>query len=110
GLADNIVPPAFEITFDRRLMPGGAYAQADKELDAILKRAEQVFGVRTEAVGHTSTGGATATNLPNPVVVEAVRACKAHSVPESGPIGFMGGRDLVHFATAGTRGVILGPG
>jgi acetylornithine deacetylase/succinyl-diaminopimelate desuccinylase len=31
-------------------------------------------------------------------------------VRRNGPLGFMGGCDLVHFAAAGSRGVVLGPG
>jgi acetylornithine deacetylase/succinyl-diaminopimelate desuccinylase len=44
------------------------------------------------------------------VVVEAVDTCRGYGVHPSGPLGFMGGCDLVHFAAAGSRGVVLGPG
>jgi Peptidase family M20/M25/M40 len=40
----------------------------------------------------------------------ALAACRARGIVEPGPVGFLGGCDLVHFQRVGIRGVVLGPG
>ena len=58
----------------------------------------------------SSTAGACETPVTDPIVTSAVEVCELHRVPRSGPLGFMGGCDLVHFAAAGSRGIVLGLG
>ena len=75
-----------------------------------MERAWRELGVRAEIVGFSSTAGACETPTSDPVVTAAVETCARHGVRPSGPLGFMGGCDLVHFAAAGSRGIVLGPG
>jgi acetylornithine deacetylase/succinyl-diaminopimelate desuccinylase-like protein len=66
--------------------------------------------VRAEIVSFSSTAGGCETPISDPVVTSAVEACTRHGVRPTGPLGYMGGCDLVHFAAVGSRGVVLGPG
>ncbi len=61
-------------------------------------------------MGFSSTAGGCETPICDPVVTAAVESCARLGVRRNGPLGFMAGCDLVHFAAAGSRGVILGPG
>jgi acetylornithine deacetylase/succinyl-diaminopimelate desuccinylase family protein len=110
GLADNIVPPACEITLDRRMLPGESAETVEPEIRAILKAAEREEGILTEILGFSSTAGPSETPPDDPIVRAAVAACVANRVEPPGPVGFLGGCDLVHFQRVGIRGVVLGPG
>ena len=110
GLADNVVPDACELTVDRRMLPGESAETVLPEVEAILERAREEAGVRTEILGFSSTAGPSETPADDPIVRSAVRAAARQGVAEPGPIGFLGGCDLVHFQRVGIRGVVVGPG
>jgi acetylornithine deacetylase/succinyl-diaminopimelate desuccinylase family protein len=110
GVADNVIPENCELVIDRRTLPGEERDEVEREVRAILERARREFGVAAQIVGFSSTAGAYETPVTDPIVTSAVHICELHRVPRSGPLGFMGGCDLVHFAAAGSRGIVLGPG
>jgi succinyl-diaminopimelate desuccinylase len=111
GHADNVVPDACDLLLDRRLIPGEDEAAALAEIEALLARAVADFGVDGAVVGfHETTGGPTETDEAAPIVQASLAACRAHRVPDPGPLGFQGGCDLVHFRSLGADGVVIGPG
>ena len=57
GLADNVVPDACELTIDRRMLPGESAETVLPEVEAILERAREEAGVRTEILGLLLDGG-----------------------------------------------------
>jgi acetylornithine deacetylase/succinyl-diaminopimelate desuccinylase family protein len=110
GFADNMIPPACELTIDRRILPGEAAETVEAELRSLLERARTSDGIETEILGFTSTAGPSETPADDPVVRAAVAACRANGIEPPGPKGFLGGCDLVHFQRVGIKGVVLGPG
>jgi acetylornithine deacetylase/succinyl-diaminopimelate desuccinylase len=110
GIADNIVPPACTLTLDRRVLPGEDASAVEGELRAILEDALIQDGIETEILGFSSTAGPSETPPDDAIVRAAVAACRANGIDPPGPVGFLGGCDLVHFQRAGIRGVVLGPG
>lgn len=110
GVADNMIPPACELTIDRRMLPGEVSEAVDAEIRALLDRAQAEDGIETEILGYSSTAGPSETASDDPIVVAAVAACRASGIDPPGPIGFLGGCDLVHFQRVGIKGVVLGPG
>jgi acetylornithine deacetylase/succinyl-diaminopimelate desuccinylase len=110
GVADNVVPASCELVIDRRVLPGETREQVEGEVRDLLDRARRDYGVRSDIVGFSSTAGGCETPISDPVVTAAVESCARHGVRRNGPLGFMGGCDLVHFAAVGSRGVVLGPG
>jgi acetylornithine deacetylase/succinyl-diaminopimelate desuccinylase family protein len=110
GIADNIVPPWCELTIDRRVLPSEQPEAVDLEIRALLAAALAEDGIATEILGYTSTAGPSETPADDPIIRAAVGAARANGVEPPGPIGFLGGCDLVHFQRVGIRGVVLGPG
>lgn len=110
GLADNMIPAACELTIDRRMLPGESAETVEPEIRALLERARAEDGILTEILGFSSTAGPSETPADDPIVRTAVAACRANGVNPPGPLGFLGGCDLVHFQRVGIRGVVLGPG
>jgi acetylornithine deacetylase/succinyl-diaminopimelate desuccinylase len=110
GLADNIVPPACQLTIDRRMLPGESAAIVEPEIRAILAEAFREDGIEAEILGFSSTAGPSETPPDDAIVRAAVAACAAHGIDPPGPAGFLGGCDLVHFQHVGIRGVVVGPG
>lgn len=110
GVADNVVPASCDVVIDRRTLPGESREAVEAEVRAIMAWARRESGVRAEIVGFSSTAGGCETPASDPVVVAAVGTCARHGVRCAGPLGFMGGCDLVHFDAAGSRGIVLGPG
>jgi acetylornithine deacetylase/succinyl-diaminopimelate desuccinylase len=110
GVADNVVPASCDLVIDRRVLPGETREQVEAEVREIIRRARRDFAVRSKIVSFSSTAGGCETPISDPVVNAAVETCGRHGVRRSGPLGFMGGCDLVHFAAVGSRGVVLGPG
>ncbi|MGH6929268.1 MAG: M20 family metallopeptidase [Dongiaceae bacterium] len=110
GVADNVVPASCELVIDRRVLPGETREQVEGEVRDLLDRARRDYGVRSEIVGFSSTAGGCETPISDPVVTAAVESCARHGVRRNGPLGFMGGCDLVHFTAVGSRGIVLGPG
>jgi acetylornithine deacetylase/succinyl-diaminopimelate desuccinylase len=110
GVADNIVPPACELLLDRRMLPGEELGAVEAEIRAIMAVARQRHGVRSEILHFTSAAGPSEIPVDDPLVVAAVAACRAHGSEPAGPVGFLGGCDLVHFQNAGMKGIVLGPG
>lgn len=110
GVADNVIPAACEMVIDRRILPGEEVAAVDAEIRGLLERAASEHGVRAEIISYSSNAGPSETPSDDPIVEAAVAACRARCIAEPGPIGFLGGCDLVHFQKVGIRGVVLGPG
>jgi acetylornithine deacetylase/succinyl-diaminopimelate desuccinylase len=110
GLADNVVPDACELTIDRRMLPGESAETVLPEMEAILARVREGAGVRAEILGFSSTAGPSETPADDPIVRSALRAASRQGIADPGPIGFLGGCDLVHFQRVGIRGVVIGPG
>lgn len=110
GLADNVIPPACELTVDRRLLPGESAATVEGEIRALLARAQAEDGIASEILSFSSTAGPSETPADDPIVRAAVAACRTNGVDAAGPAGFLGGCDLVHFQRVGIKGVVLGPG
>src|SRR5207237_10405672 len=107
GVADDVVPASCELVIDRRTLPGEERDQVEHEVRSIMERASREFGVVADIMSFSSTAGACETPVTDPIVTSAVEVCELHRVPRSGPLGFMGGCDLVHFAAAGSRGIVL---
>ncbi|MFT0860530.1 M20 family metallopeptidase [Ancylobacter sp. G4_0304] len=111
GHADNVLPGACELLLDRRLVPGEDEEQVKADIAALLTRAHELTGLRAEIVEwKPTTGGATETAVDRPVVQASLAACRAHGITNSGPFGFQGACDLVHFRSTGAEGVVIGPG
>ena len=110
GVADNVIPSACDVVIDRRILPGEDVDEVDAEIKALLKRALTEHGVRTEILSYSSNAGPSETPADDPIVLASLAACRARGIVEPGPIGFLGGCDLVHFQRVGIRGVVLGPG
>lgn len=111
GTSDNVIPDACDLLVDRRLIPGETEADALAEIAALLKRAQADHGIRAAIIGqNATTGGATETDEGAPVVAASLAACRAAGVPDTGPFGFQGACDLVHFVGAGAQGTVIGPG
>ena len=68
GVADNVVPDACELTVDRRMLPGESAETVLPEVEAILERAREEAGVRTEILGFSSTAGPSETPADDPIV------------------------------------------
>ena len=98
------------MVIDRRILPGEDVDEVDAEIKALLKRALTEHGVRTEILSYSSNAGPSETPADDPIVLASLAACRARGIVEPGPIGFLGGCDLVHFQRVGIRGVVLGPG
>jgi acetylornithine deacetylase/succinyl-diaminopimelate desuccinylase-like protein len=108
-VADNIIPPACDLTIDRRMLPGETFAEVDAQIDAIrAKAAEQ--GVCSDILGHTSRAGPAEIALDDPLAQAALAASHRHAPKEMPPGGFLGGCDLVHFDAVGIKGLVMGPG
>lgn len=111
GVADNVVPDAMDLLFDRRMVPGEDEAAAKAELEGLLRDAEARHGVRAEIVEwRATTGGAAETAADAPIVAAALAASRAAGVEATAPIGFPGACDFVHFRSLGAEAVIVGPG
>ena len=110
GLADNIVPPACQLTIDRRMLPGEGAATVEPEIRTILAEALREDGIEAEILGFSSTAGPSETPSDDVIVRAAIAACTGQGIAPPGPAGFLGGCDLVHFQQVGIRGVVLGPG
>ena len=110
GIADNVVPASCDLVIDRRTLPGETREEAEAEVRALMERARHEFGIRAEILSFSCTAGGCETPTSDPAVTAAVEIGAGHGVREPGPLGFMGGCDLVHFASRGSRGIVLGPG
>lgn len=111
GHADNVLPGACDILFDRRMVPGESEEAVKAEIADLLDRASKRFGLRAEILDFKpTTGGATETAADEPIVQKSLIVAKRHGVADPGPFGFQGGCDLVHFRATGAQGVVVGPG
>ena len=111
GHADNVLPGACDLVFDRRMVPGEDEEMVKREISDLLALARERLGVRAEIVGYrATTGTATETALGTPIVQASLAASRAHGVAKPGPFGFQGGCDLVHFRKLGAQGTVIGPG
>jgi acetylornithine deacetylase/succinyl-diaminopimelate desuccinylase family protein len=111
GHADNVVPAACDLLLDRRMVPGEKNEAVKQEFADLLQLAHKRFGLRAEIVDYkATTGGATETPIDRPIVQASLAASRAHGVAKPGPYGFQGGCDLVHFASVGAEGTVIGPG
>ena len=111
GHADNVLPGACELLLDRRLVPGEDEEAVKADIAALLRLANDRFGLRAEIVEwKPTTGGATETAPERPIVQASLAACRTHGIAEPGPFGFQGACDLVHFRSTGAEGVVVGPG
>jgi acetylornithine deacetylase/succinyl-diaminopimelate desuccinylase-like protein len=95
---------------DQRLLPGETLETALDELRALLARAKRDHSVQAELVKIRSMAGPTETALDQPIVRESLAVSSRHGVTLPQPGGLAGGCDLVHFRSAGTVGIVLGPG
>jgi acetylornithine deacetylase/succinyl-diaminopimelate desuccinylase family protein len=110
GVADNVIPSSCDVVIDRRILPGEDVEAVDGEIKLLLERAASAYGVRTEILSYSSNAGPSETPVDDAIVQASLAACRAQGVAEPGPLGFLGGCDLVHFQKVGIRGVVLGPG
>lgn len=111
GHADNVLPGACDLLLDRRMVPGEDEDAVKQEFAALLKDANDRFGVRAEIVDYkATTGSATETAGDHPVVRASLEACRDNGTADPGPFGFQGGCDLVHFRSLGAQGTVIGPG
>jgi acetylornithine deacetylase/succinyl-diaminopimelate desuccinylase family protein len=110
GVADNVIPDFCDVVIDRRILPGEEVEAVDAEIRALLARAAGEHGIHSEILRYSSNAGPSETPGDDPIVQASLVACRAQGVAEPGPIGFLGGCDLVHFQRVGIRGVVLGPG
>jgi acetylornithine deacetylase/succinyl-diaminopimelate desuccinylase family protein len=111
GHADNVLPGACDLLLDRRMVPGEDEEAVKREIGDLLALARERFGVRAEIIGYNATtGGATETALDTLIVQASLAASRAHGAAKSGPFGFQGGCDLVHFRSIGAQGTVIGPG
>jgi acetylornithine deacetylase/succinyl-diaminopimelate desuccinylase family protein len=111
GHADNVLPATCDLLLDRRMVPGEDEEAVKRELGDLLNLARERFGLRAEIIDYkATTGGATETPIDRPIVQASLAASRAHGVAKPGPYGFQGGCDLVHFASLGAEGTVIGPG
>jgi acetylornithine deacetylase/succinyl-diaminopimelate desuccinylase len=110
GVADNVIPSSCDVVIDRRILPGEGVDEVDAEIKALLERARTERGVRTEILRYSSNAGPSETPADDAIVLASLAACRGQGIAEPGPIGFLGGCDLVHFQRVGMRGIVLGPG
>ncbi|MEF2072888.1 M20 family metallopeptidase [Consotaella aegiceratis] len=111
GHADNVLPGACDILFDRRMVPGESEETVKAEITDLLDRAHRRFGLRAEIIGYKpTTGSATETDADRPIVQTSLAVARSLGVGQPGPFGFQGGCDLVHFRSTGAEGVVIGPG
>ncbi|MGE0718145.1 MAG: M20 family metallopeptidase [Alphaproteobacteria bacterium] len=111
GHADNVVPDACEFMIDRRMVPGEDADAVRAEIFGILDAARREYGIEAEiATWQETTGAATETDPAAPIVAAALDAGRRHGAAATEPFGFQGGCDLVHFASLGADGVVMGPG
>jgi acetylornithine deacetylase/succinyl-diaminopimelate desuccinylase len=111
GHADNVLPGNCDLLLDRRMVPGEDEEAVRGDIGALLQLAHERFGLRAEIVEYrATTGGATQTASDEPIVQASLATSRAHGVVEAGPFGFQGACDLVHFASIGAKGVVIGPG
>ena len=111
GHADNVLPGSCDLLLDRRMVPGEDEGAVKQELGALLKEANDRFGVKAEIIDYkATTGGATETAGDLPVVLASLEACRENGTVDPGPFGFQGGCDLVHFRSLGAQGTVIGPG
>lgn len=104
GIADNVVPAACDIVIDRRILPGEEVEAVDAEIRALLERAARERGVLTEILSYSSHAGPSETPSDDSFVQASLAACRAQGIAEPGPVGFLGGCDLVHFQKVGNPG------
>jgi succinyl-diaminopimelate desuccinylase len=110
GIADNIVPDSCTFMIDRRMVPGEQRDVAVKEIEQILRKARDDYGVDAAIQEfRPTTGPATETPLDHPIVKVSQRSAAPFNA-NAAPLGFPGGCDLVHFSSIGAKGVIIGPG
>jgi acetylornithine deacetylase/succinyl-diaminopimelate desuccinylase len=99
------------VLLDRRMVPGEKDEAVKQEFADLLRLAKERFGLRAEIIDYkATTGGATETALDRPIVQASLAASRTHGVAKPGPYGFQGGCDLVHFASVGAEGTVIGPG
>jgi acetylornithine deacetylase/succinyl-diaminopimelate desuccinylase family protein len=111
GHADNVLPGSCDLLLDRRMIPGEDESATKEEIEALLEFAHQRFGVRANVIEYrATTGGATETAVEEPIVRASLAASRAYGTGDPGPFGFQGACDLVHFASIGAKGVVVGPG
>jgi acetylornithine deacetylase/succinyl-diaminopimelate desuccinylase len=110
GVADNVIPEACEMTFDRRMLPGETVDAAMAELDALLTRARREQDVDAQVVAIRTSAPGAETAVDHPLVREGVAISRRHGVTFPQPGGLTGGCDLVHYHDVGARGIVLGPG
>jgi acetylornithine deacetylase/succinyl-diaminopimelate desuccinylase-like protein len=103
----GVIAAACDVVIDRRILPGEA---VDAEIRALLGTAARGRGVRTEILSYSSNAGPSETPGDDPIVQASLAACRAQGIALPGPVGFLGGCDLVHFQKVGIPGVVLGPG
>jgi acetylornithine deacetylase/succinyl-diaminopimelate desuccinylase-like protein len=111
GVADNVVPDRCDLLLDRRMVPGEDEGAARAEIEALVASAHDRLGVRASVAEYRpTTGGATEIAADRPIVRAALAASVRHGAAETGPIGFQGACDLVHFRGIGADGLVTGPG
>jgi acetylornithine deacetylase/succinyl-diaminopimelate desuccinylase len=111
GVADNVVPDRCDLLLDRRMVPGEDEGAARAEIEALVASARDRLGVRARVAEYRpTTGGATEIAADRPIVRAALAASVRHGAADTGPIGFQGACDLVHFRGIGADGLVTGPG
>ena len=109
GVKSNVVPDRCSFHIDRRILPGETSEGAAEEIKVIAERVVARYpGMRVEVAGR-SGGRATLNDPDSPIVAAMAKANRDVGVDPT-PVGYNMATDGRHFAAAGIRTIIYGPG
>jgi acetylornithine deacetylase/succinyl-diaminopimelate desuccinylase-like protein len=111
GIGLNVVPPDCKISLDRRLLPSEALADAQEQVNEVLRRLETEDPSLEAETKLFSAAEAAATPEEAPIVQAALRSRTEVLGAPSEPGGFTACCDMWHLKNqGGIPTVILGPG
>jgi succinyl-diaminopimelate desuccinylase len=110
GVKANVVPDRCAIYVDRRPIPGEDPAESTAEIKEIAERAVAALrGIGIEVIPNAEMLAATMSDPEGPLA-QAMLAANRHLGLSTAPTGFCMATDGRHFAAAGYRTIIYGPG
>lgn len=110
GVKNNVIPDYAEVSIDRRLSPGETYADAEKELLAVLDKMKISGEVGDfTLVGYLNNKGAALVSLTDPVVTHMQEVLKRREFSDT-VVGMRATTDMYLLQDAGIPTVIFGPG